>query len=594
MPACALLVAAAAVASSLAATPAASADASEITIISVSSPTPPAGNAGLMTVTTQSPTPITDLAVHLYDGQGHLQLTIPFSYFSGAPGTQPTEELWSMSTPITTTGADGLPGLPPGTYTATVDATDSDGPETGLAGGTFPFLIQPFVTLSAAPSSISYTQQTVKFSGRATDVIPGTMATVPFANEQVQIVGPTTPADPIGLYTATTDKNGNFQISVQPQPDNYYSSIPATSGMAGAQSSLVQITDSPTPLRLAAKFTSDAIEYGHGDEMTGSLKYYQSAKTLKPLPDTTVTITRLAPPGEPKITAKTNSAGQFSARIPRQTATGTWAVTAGGTALLGKALVTRTLAVHQTTGFKRTSMALSTYGVLTVKTCLVDTSPGRSGTVVNSPVQLQYGRGARGRWKQLVTIQPTSGVAYCPGRSPLWTISVNAPEQNAYYRLRFAGTPTMRVSVSKVRHLWRDATRITSFKISPRHVHAKGAVTVSGRLWRSNTTPGSGSPANGPWIPYAGRKVAVLFVYKGQAFVFDSEPKTNSQGDFSGLFTAYVTAKWLAQYNGDKMHFASTSPQIKIKVSGSSGKLLQLDHLMRAGYRVGQPGRPVF
>lgn len=572
---------------SLAAMPAASADAGDITIVSVTSPTPPAGNAGLMTVTAQSPTPITDLAVHLYDGQGHLRLTIPFSYFSGTPGQQPNEELWSMSTPITTTGGSGLPGLAPGTYTATVDATDSAGAETGMAGGTFPFLIQPFVTLSATPSSISYTQQTVKFSGQATDVVPGTTATEPFANEQVQIIGPNTPADPIGLYTATTDKNGNFQISVQPQPDDYYSNIPATAGMAGAQSSIVQIADSPTPIRLAAKFTSDAIEYGHGDEMTGTLRYYQTSATLKPLPNTTVTITRLAPPGEPKITVKTDSAGKFTARIPRQTATGNWAVTAGGTTLLGKAVVTRTLAVHQTTGFKRTSMTLSAFGVLTVKTCLLDTSPGRSGTEVNAPVSLQYGRSARGRWKQLITIQPTHGVRYCPGHSPLWTITINAPKQNAYYRLRFAGTATMRVSVSKARHMWRDATKITSFKITPRHVHAKGAVTVSGRLWRANTTPGSSTPDNGPWTPYAGRKVAILFVYKGQAFVFNVEPKTNAQGDFSGLFTAYVTAKWLAQYNGDRLHFGATSPQIRVKVSGSSAKLLQLAHLMRPWYRVG-------
>ena len=167
---------------------------------------------------------------------------------------------------------------------------------------------------------------------------------------------------------------------------------------------------------------------------------------------------------------------------------------------------------------------------------------------------------------------------YCPGRSPLWTISVNAPDQNAYYRLRFAGTQTLRVSVSKVRHLWREDTRITDFKVSPRHVHAKGAITISGRLWRAATTPAlqvlAGQPA--PWTPYAGRKVAIMFIYHGAAYVFNSKPKTNSQGDFSGLFTAYVTAKWLAQYNGDKTHFASPSPHVKVTVSGGSNKLLQL------------------
>ena len=99
---------------------------------------------------------------------------------------------------------------------------------------------------------------------------------------------------------------------MQPQPDNYYSSIPGTSSVAGAQSSVVAITDSPTPIRLAAKFTQDAIEYGHTDEMTGTVEYYQSAKTLKPLPNTTVTIARLSPPGA----AEDHREDQRGRRVP--------------------------------------------------------------------------------------------------------------------------------------------------------------------------------------------------------------------------------------------------------------------------------------
>jgi hypothetical protein len=589
MPACALVVAAATAVSALAFTPAASADTGDITIVSVLPPPSTSGgptpNAGQITVTTDSPTAITpgSMTVHLFAGTTDV-LDVPGFQQIGGSGDSGGEEIWQLPTDkAITTGQ-----LAPGTYTATVDATDGSGPQAGLPGGNFPFLIQPAVTLSAAPSAISYTQQTVKFSGQATEVVPGTTSPAPFANEPIQIVGPTTTADPTGSYSVTTDSQGNFQLSVQPQPDNYYASVQGSASMTGAQSPIVAITASPTPIRLAAKFTQDAIEYGQTDEMTGTVEYYQSAKSLKPLPNTTVTIARLSPPGEPKIIAKTNAAGAFRASIPRQTATGTWAVTAGGTALLGKALVTRTLPVHQTTGFKRTSIELSAFGVLTVKTCLIDTSPGRSGTQVNSPIALEYGHSAKGRWKQLITIEPTYGVSYCPGRSPLWTIAVNAPDQNAYYRLRFGGTQTLRVSVSKVRHLWRQDTRITNFKVSPHHLHAKGAITISGRLWRAATAKNSSSsPQSGSWTPYAGRKVAIMFIYHGAAYVFDSKPKTNSQGDFSGLFTAYVTAKWLAQYNGDKTHFASTSSHVKVTVSGGSNKLLHLASLVRAGILAG-------
>ena len=43
-----------------------------------------------------------------------------------------------------------------------------------------------------------------------------------------------------------------------------------------------------------------------------------------------------------------------------------------------------------------------------------------------------------------------------------------------------------------------------------------------------------------------------------------------------------MTAKWLAQYNGDKTHFASSSPHVKVTVSGGSNKLLHLADLVRA------------
>lgn len=553
-PACALLLAAATVASGLVLAPAASADTGDITIISVSSPP---HNAGLITVQTMSPTAIVpgSITVHLLSGSADVSVTGFVPILNGGP-----EEIWQLPDPITTQQ------LPLGTYTATVDAADSSGLQTGLPGGTFPFLIQPSVTLIASPPAISYAQQTVQFSGQATEVIPGAISPVPDQDQTLQIVGPLTPGNPTGSYTATTDSKGNFQISVKPQPGTYYAVIPSTQSMASARSSPLAVAASSTPIRLAAGFAQNTIEFGRTDAITGTVSY-QSGTMLKPLPHTTVTIARLSFPGQPEITVQTGPDGDFRAAIPRQTATGTWAVTAGGTALLGRALVTRTLTVHQTTGFKRTSIELSAGGVLTIKSCVVDTSPGRSGEPVNAPVALEYGPRARGPWKQFVTIEPTYGVPYCPGRSPVWAITVKAPAQNAYYRLRFAGTQTLRVSVSKVAHLWRDDTRITSFKVSPHHVHAKGVITVSGRLWRAATTrPADSSSRSGDWTPYADRKVAILFIYHGQEFAFTPEPKTNSSGYFSGLFTVYVTARWLAKFKGNKTHFASTSATVKVTV----------------------------
>ncbi|MGH3408827.1 MAG: hypothetical protein ACRDRJ_40980, partial [Streptosporangiaceae bacterium] len=63
---------------------------------------------------------------------------------------------------------------------------------------------------------------------------------------------------------------------------------------------------------------------------------------------------------------------------------------------------------------------------------------------------------------------------------------------------------------------------------------------------------------------------------------FNSEPKTNAQGYFSGLFAANETAKWLAQYNGDKTHFGCRTARVKVTVSGGSDERRYLTGVMRA------------
>lgn len=520
---------------------AASADAPDITIVSITN------SAGTMTVSTMSDSPITDgsITVHLSSANGSIPAITGFS-LSGSPGNQ---ESWQTS----------ISGLNPGTYSATVDAADGSGSATGLPGGNFSFLVQPAVTLIATPTGIDFDHQTVVFSGHATQTPPTSSTAAALKNQQISIIGPPGPGH---TYTARTDSNGNYKVSVKPAPGSYYAQIPPSSTMAGAVSPFAAVTATPDQVRLSAKFRHPTINYRQDDTITGSVKY-RSGGTLKPLAHAKVTISRVSQPGKPS-TVTTDAKGNFTAAERRLTIGGSWTVTAGGTALLGKAEVMLALNVRQQTGFRHVELSLSADRRVAARGCLVVTSQGSPGRTVNSPVTLQYStRGSKGPWRKLATIRPEGGTKYCAAGSPVWRARLAAHSPNAYYRLRFAGSHGMQASSSKPVHLWRDSTKVTSFTVTPRQVAAQGAITISGRLWRHG----------GSWQPYANRKVAIQFQYRGKWYVFDFEPRTNSGGYFSGRFTVYVTAKWRAVYGGDKTHFSCTSSQIKVTVTNQNSQL---------------------
>jgi hypothetical protein len=524
----------------------------DITILSVSSP---ADNAGLMTVQTQSGTPITSLSVTLLDN-GQSAGPSPVTDFSliGQTGTDPVQEIWQVENPVTASELD------PGTYATSVDATDTAGPETGLNGGNFPFLILPAVTLTASPTSIDYSSQAVTFSGQATDIPPGDTVAQDYAGQPVVVYGPPTSANPGGQqYDVTTDSSGDYSFTIATAPTGeYYAQIAATATASPATSADVTVTAAPDPVQLAAAFTRSAIDYGQADELTGTATYTASGGATKPLANVTVTIARPAPPGQGELHAVTDAAGHFSAPIPRQTVTGNWTVTAGGGSLLQQAQQDLTLTVRQETAFRHVSIVLGAFKTLTVRACLIVSSQGSPGQPVIAPVALQYARRAKGTpWRTLTTIRPVSGVSYCPNGSPVWQATVKAPAASAYYRLEFAGTQSLEADNTRPVDRWRDLTRITSYTVTPRRVAANGAITISGRLWRRTTS----------WQPEANRRVAIQFRYLGVWYQFQFEPRTNSRGYFRGRFTVYVTSTWIAKFFGDKTHFGCVTSGVKVTVT---------------------------
>lgn len=330
---------------------------------------------------------------------------------------------------------------------------------------------------------------------------------------------------------------------------------------AGTVPPPVRVTATADPVLLTAWLASPTIRYGQADSISGTVQQ-ESDGDFQPLAATPVTLGS-DQPGSPDITVSTNSLGDFTAQLPAQKATGHWTVSAGGTTLLDRAQQVLTLNVQQATAIRHVDLSLSAFRELSVRACLRVTSPGGSGEPVEKPITLQYERSAKGPWKKLATIDPAGGSSYCATGLPVWQAMVAAPAANAYYRLSFAGDPGLQPSASAARHRWRYRTRVTSFSISPRRVAAKRAVTVSGRLWRRTSS----------WHPDAGRKVAILFRYRGVWYEYQDEPRTSSRGYFSGRFTAYVTAQWVAQYNGNKRHYGSASSPVRVTVTSGAVEL---------------------
>src|SRR5262245_53821418 len=138
---------------------AAAASPGPIVIGSVSSPP---SEPGLLSIQAEAPSKITTLTVTISSGTIPV-LIIPFYDFSLTAGSL-TNGTWTLEAPITTSQ------LSLGTYQVTVDATDAGGDSaTGLsAPDPFFFGLYPAVTLAASTTTLSYSHQSVTFTGHVT------------------------------------------------------------------------------------------------------------------------------------------------------------------------------------------------------------------------------------------------------------------------------------------------------------------------------------------------------------------------------------------------------------------------------------------
>jgi hypothetical protein len=353
-------------------------------------------------------------------------------------------------------------------------------------------------------------------------------------------------------YPVTTTTDGSFSIKVPAKSVLYWVEYQGDATTAETSSPPIAITVSQFPVKMQAALAVRHAKYGQPDKVTGQLTYTDNSGG-HPLAGTSVSLYSYYYPGAtPTATTVTGSKGTFSMPVPT-TSSNTWTVQSSGSEYFTSASANLPMTVAQRNYIQQFHASLNPFAIVGVRAC-VGASTGL--------VKAEYAAKARGPWRALGRLAYT-GITCTHGSGYGYEFAANlgAHLASAYYRVVYVASYQFQGAVTKSVHLSRLFTKITSFRVSPRHFSGGGHFHASGRLWALGK--------NGKWKPYGNRKVIVVFKYQGTYYRERAEPKTNSAGWFSGRFPVYSSTPVFAQYNGDATHFASATKRVRITDSGS-------------------------
>jgi len=562
--AAAALVLAAAAAASVAVPAAATASSSPIVIDSVSSPP---GEPGLLSIQAEATSNITSFTVYIDAGTIPV-LSIPSYDFTLTSGSA-QDGTWTVQAPITTSQ------LSPGTYQVTVDAIDEAGDSVTAASAPddFFFGLYPSVTLAASTTTLSYSAQSVTFSGQVTASGPdGSPEDV--ANQPVLITDSAG-----GSWPATTDQDGNYSVAVTPNlsggtsglAGSFTASVSGGPAIAQASSPDVELTGDIDPVQVInVALSKSTVNFGTKVTFSGTAEY-QSDGIWLPLASSAIDVSGTdyySGNSAPTIAATTDGTGQFTVVLPAQPTT-TWTanpppsqfLTSSGSevglpnsATLTVVLPTRTTRLH---------VAYNPAGQITASGCLglgsaVSSFAGLAAPA-DSDLYLQYSRTSHGPWRTLGSLAGGSAPK-CSGGTG-FTGTVGPKALSGHYRVDFTGQLLYQRSVSAVSYTATTSTRIANFSITPHAVTGHGRIRVSGQLQQKARR----------WKALGGVRVTIYVKPAGSSnWYWVRHVKTSSSGKFSISFADPVSGHWAAGYAGSSSHLQSTSRILYVTASGTS------------------------
>lgn len=509
-----------------------------------------------VSLTTSDGADVTSFTAHILTSAGTDVLDLPESDFTLATGTA-ADGTWTISTPITTSQ------LLLGTYTVTVDAADADGDSlTGAEAGQLAFLIQPALTLTAAPAALSYGATSATLSGTVTGLMPDG-ATAPLASQQVEItnssdISQATQTDAAGNFSVTEDYASTFTASVQGSTVATASSAPVTVTASTAPTELTGLTVSTTNATFDQQVT-----------VAGNLSY-EPGSSFEPLAGVSVVVQA---PGYPDLSVPvTDSSGNFTATFtatesgPVQVYFNNVGYQQGGSyAFLAAAqATTATVSISLPTYLTKFSAVVASSGTVSVGGCLgvADISSG-SAFSVEGTITIQYAASTSGPWRTLGTITQTTPYARAAcgvtTAEASFTGAFAAQLPRAYYRASFspaAGVNWLPSDSSPVL-AWKHLTKIESLKVSPTVLAKGGKLRVRGQLFQDTTS----------WVPFGRQSVEIIFRKPGTtSWYYVVKVRTNASGRFTATITDTVTAYWSAYYPGNSSHYSTAPPGIRVNV----------------------------
>jgi hypothetical protein len=537
----------------------ASADDGNITVLSAG---PTNGNPALLTVDIDDLNAggyISGQTVDLTNTVTSNEVTIPDTAWTYPTSGSTTDQAVIMTSPIAE--GTGAGQLPPGTYSLSVDATDSTGDSgSGLPAGTLAFAWTD-TTLSASSTAISYASQTSTISGALTGVAPGdtTSSQAGIGEEAVSLINQSTSASqPI----ATTASDGSYSGTAQLNPaDSYIVQVETDAAHGVPTSTSTAFTakaNADTTRLLSVAVKPEDLAYGKTGMMTGTAQY-QNGATWTGLSNSSVQVTI----GHAKpVTVATGANGQFVYTVPSNEGT-SWSVTVAGTPLLASSLAAGTIHVAVPIAVRSYRATLGTFGVIITSGCVQVTVPDFSPPGRSGRIEIQYAAARAGPWKNLGSLPIGSATSSSckAGNESYFTGSLAARLPSAYYRAEYPGDINFEHTVSSVARAWKYVTDVTSVRVSPRSVGHGGKITVSGRLRQYVRS----------WENFGKQQILIILKPRGKkSWYWIYKVTTSSRGQFSKKFVDPTTASWSAEYLGNKTHLASVGAAFSVTVRGKA------------------------